>query len=170
MVRRSERRRNPPDRLIDSAHAATTPTLSWIPEELTFEMQRACHTEVENSIDITNMDPSSLLPAPENWKQVLKLPPHIKRLWILSFVKELKELIKKDTVIHDTPNDDDPIIPVTAKQRVKLNSDGSVEKLKTRIALRGDLMREIRRCIKTRQGDNIKYTIIIGSRTMLRET
>jgi hypothetical protein len=142
MVRRSERRRNPPDRLIDSAQAATSPTFSWIPEELTSEMQRACHTEVENSIDITNMDPSSLLLAPENWKQVLKLPPHIKRLWILSFVKELKELIKKDTVVHDTPNDDDPIIPVTAKHRVKLNSDGSVEKLKTRIALRGDLMRE----------------------------
>jgi hypothetical protein len=142
MVRRSDRHRNPPDRLIDSAHAVTSPTFSWISEELTSEMQRACHTEVENSVDITNMDPSSLLPAPENWKQVLKLPPHIKRLWILSFVKELKKLIKKDTATHDTPNDDDPIIPVTAKHRVKLNSDGSVEKLKTRIAVRGDLMRK----------------------------
>jgi Reverse transcriptase (RNA-dependent DNA polymerase) len=60
----------------------------------------------------------------------------------MSFVKEIKELLKKGTVCHETPNDDDPVIPVTAKHRVKLNADGSIEKLKTRIALRGDLMRE----------------------------
>jgi hypothetical protein len=56
--------------------------------------------------------------------------------------KEIKELLKKGTVTPDTPHDDDPIIPVTAKYRVKLNFDGTFEKLKTRIALRGDLMRE----------------------------
>jgi hypothetical protein len=63
-------------------------------------------------------------------------------MWIQSHVKEVKELLKKGTVVHDIPNEDDPIIPVTAKYRVKLNSDGTIEKLKTRIALRGDLMKE----------------------------
>jgi hypothetical protein len=88
----------------------------------------------------TQIDP--LLPTPDNWKQILSYPPHIKTLWIKSFVKELKELIKKETVTHETPNKDDPFIPVTVKYRVKITSEGLVEKLKTPIALRGDMMKE----------------------------
>ena len=142
LVRRSTRRRNQPDRYAASAHAVSSSDFPWIPQDLTSDMEHAYHLEVEKPIDITKINPELLLPAPDNWKQVLKLPPHIKKLWITSFVKELKELIKKGTVEHEAPNDDDPIIPVTAKHRVKLTSDGLVEKLKTRIALRGDLMRE----------------------------
>jgi hypothetical protein len=88
----------------------------------------------------THIDP--LLPTPDNWRQILSYPPHIKTLWIKSFVKEMKELIKKETVTHETPSKDDPIIPVTVKYRVKITSEGLVEKLKTRIALRGDMMKE----------------------------
>jgi hypothetical protein len=102
-------------------------------------MHHAYQINVENALDTTTIDP--LLPTPDNWKQILSYPPHIKTLWTKSFAKELKELIKKDTVTHDTPNKDDPIIPVTAKYRVKLTADGQVEKLKTRIALRGDMMK-----------------------------
>jgi hypothetical protein len=72
----------------------------------------------------------------------LSYPPHIKILWIKSSVKELKELIKEGTVVHENRNNDDNIIPITAKYRVKLTSEGLVEKLKTRIALRGDMIRE----------------------------
>ena len=142
MVRRSTRQRNPPDRLTMLAHAANTSNFSWTPQIITANMQFAYQVEVENSIDTTKIDPDSVLPAPNNWKQIMQLPVQIKQLWIASFVKELKELLRKGTVSHETPNDDDPIIPVTAKHRVKLNADGSIEKLKTRIALRGDLMRE----------------------------
>jgi hypothetical protein len=62
----------------------------------------------------------------------------------MTFVSEIKEILttERNSVERETPNEDDPIIPVTAKHRVKLTSDGLVEKLKTRIALRGDLMRE----------------------------
>jgi hypothetical protein len=69
------------------------------------------------------------------------IPPHIKTIWTKSFVKELKELIKKGTISHEAPKKDDPFIPVTAKYRVKLTADGQVNNLKTRIALRGDMMR-----------------------------
>jgi hypothetical protein len=41
-------------------------------------------------------------------------------------------------VAHDTPTKDDPIIPGTVKYRVK---HGQVDKLKTRIALSGDMMK-----------------------------
>jgi hypothetical protein len=70
----------------------------------------------------------------------MRIPSPSKQLWIASFVKEIKELLKKGNVTPDTPHDDDPIILVTANYRVKLNSDGTVEKLKKRIALRGDLI------------------------------
>jgi hypothetical protein len=142
LVRRSARQRQPTNRFTFNAHAASTPDLSWIPQELTLTVENAYNIEVENSIDTTQMNPNELLPAPDNWKQIMKLPPHIKKVWIKSFVTEIKELLRKGTVERETPNEDDPIIPVTAKHRVKLTSDGLVEKLKTRIALRGDLMRE----------------------------
>jgi Reverse transcriptase (RNA-dependent DNA polymerase) len=138
LVRRSNRQRFPNRRYTYQANSAITRHFSEIPEELCLYIQQV--HEVTNSLETTQIDP--LIPTPENWRQILSYPPHIKTLWIKSFVKELKELIKKDTVVHETPNIDDPIIPVTAKYRVKLTADGLVDKLKTRIALRGDMMRE----------------------------
>ena len=41
------------------------------------------------------------------------------------------------------PNEDDPIIPVTAKFRTKIKSDGTIEKLKARVCLRGDQQAEM---------------------------
>jgi hypothetical protein len=83
-----------------------------------------------------------LLPTPDHWKQILTYPTTTKSVWTKSFAKEFNELIKKGTVAHDTPTKNDPIIPVTVKYRVKLTSEGQVDKLKTRIALRGDMMKD----------------------------
>jgi hypothetical protein len=71
----------------------------------------------------------------------LKLPPIIQTHWANSLLVEIKELDKKKTFAHANPNKDDPIIPVTSKYRVKLSPEGSIDKLKAGIALRGDLMR-----------------------------
>jgi hypothetical protein len=78
-------------------------------------------------MDFNTTDPHQFLPAPDNWNQVMKLPPRTKKFWIASFVKELKEVLRKGTVEHDTPNEDDAIIPVTVKLRVKLTAEGLVE-------------------------------------------
>jgi hypothetical protein len=59
-----------------------------------------------------------------------------------ALLAEIKELIKKKTFTHANPNKDDPSIPVTSKYRVKLSPEGSIDKLKARIALRGELMRD----------------------------
>jgi hypothetical protein len=114
-----------------------------IPQEYADHAHAAYIAEVEvPTQDAADMDPNLFLPAPNTWKEIMKLPPHIMKFWKESLLKELKELIKKGTFIHETPKPDDPIIPVTAKFRVKLTQDGTVEKLKSRIALRGDLIRE----------------------------
>jgi hypothetical protein len=77
------------------------------------------------------------LPAPDNWKQILKMPPAIQQHWANALLVEIKELIKKGTFIQEFPNKDDPIIPETSKYRVKLTPFGMIENLKARIALRG---------------------------------
>jgi hypothetical protein len=78
-------------------------------------------------MDFNTTDPQQFLPAPDNWNQVMKLPTRTKKFWIASFVKELKEILRKGTVEHDTANEDDAIIPVTVKLRVKLTAEGLVE-------------------------------------------
>ncbi|KAG7371220.1 reverse transcriptase RNA-dependent DNA polymerase [Nitzschia inconspicua] len=120
-------------------HQPTVPT----PEEYVETVKCAYNNEVVQPIqEVTDMKPTMFLPAPDNWKQILKLPPHVMNHWSASILKELKVLVKKQTFVIDTPNSGDPIIPVTAKFRVKLTKDGMIEKLKSRIALRGALMQD----------------------------
>ena len=47
------------------------------------------------------------------------------------------------TFAKEEPRANEPIIPVTAKARVKIKSDGTVDKLKIRICLRGDKQAEL---------------------------
>jgi transposase InsO family protein len=110
-VRRSQRKKFPTVRFTHSANSATLRNYSEIPEKLHQYIQHAHFVEVTNSIETPTIDP--LIPTPENWRQILSYPPHIKTLWVKSFVKELKELIKKGTVVHETPTPEDSIIPVT---------------------------------------------------------
>jgi hypothetical protein len=101
-TRHSTRLRNPPVRLAYRAHADTSPNYTGIPPDLIMEMQHAYTTEVDNAMDFNTTDPQQYLPPPDNWSQVMKLPPRTKKFWIASFVKELKEVCKKGTVEHDT--------------------------------------------------------------------
>jgi hypothetical protein len=134
------RNRQPPQRF--RAYPASSQPLP-IPDEYIDHVQSAYNAEVlQPLLDVTNMDPLAFLPAPNNWKDIIKLPHTFKVFWAASLLKELKEVIKKGTFKIDTPTSDDPIIPVTAKFRVKLTTDGTIDKLKSRIALQGDLMRD----------------------------
>ena len=96
-------------------------------------------------VDDASGQPADLFePAPLHWRQLFKLPPHLKRPWKQSFRKELEVLIKKMiTFSKEDPEPNEPIIPVTAKARVKIKSDGTVDKLKIRICLRGDKQAEL---------------------------
>ena len=104
-------------------------------------MQSAFNTEVD---DASGQPADMFEPAPLHWKQLFKLPSHLKRPWKHSFRKELETLIKKmGTFAKEEPRANEPIIPVTAKARVKIKSDGTVDKLKIRICLRGDKQAEL---------------------------
>ncbi|KAG7336585.1 hypothetical protein IV203_014897 [Nitzschia inconspicua] len=73
-------------------HQPAVPT----PEEYVETVERAYNNEVVQPIqEVTDMQPTMFLPAPDNWKQILKLPPHVMNHWSASLLKELKELVKK---------------------------------------------------------------------------
>ena len=109
------------------------------PETIISEALRDYQHDVLEAIK----DPTEFQPAPDTWKHMTKLPPHIRKHWVASLRKELNELIKKSTFkLGEQPNEDDPIIPTTTKFRTKLDPDGLIDKLKSRIALRGDMMRD----------------------------
>ena len=98
--------------------------------------------EAENPEE--GLNPADFLPAPEHWKAILRLPINTQPLWIRSMLCELKLLIKEKTFFKkELSGLDDSIIPVTAKFWTKIKSDGTIDKLKARICLRGDKQAEM---------------------------
>ena len=57
---------------------------------------------------------------------------------------ELKNLIENKTFRFEEPNADEKVYPTLSLYKVKLNSSGLLDKLKARIVVRGDLMKESR--------------------------
>jgi hypothetical protein len=69
------------------------------------------------------------------------MPRHIRKHWVDALRKELTEIIKKGKFKDETPGKDDLIIPITVKYRIKIEANGTLDKLKARIAFRGDLLK-----------------------------
>jgi hypothetical protein len=90
---------------------------------------------------VENLSPEEFLPCPDSWKQSLDTPPHIRKHWLNALRKELTEIIKKGTFAHEEMKPDDNVTPVTVKYRIKIQADGTLDKLKARIAFRGDLLK-----------------------------
>lgn len=100
------------------------------------EARYAFQTEVHN---IEGASADDFLPAPNHWKQITRTPERQRQPWLKSLRSELELLIHKMKVFKpEKPTENDPIIPTTTKFRTKIKPDGTVEKLKARICLRGD--------------------------------
>jgi hypothetical protein len=63
----------------------------------------------------------------------------IKTAWLQSVRKEFKTLVNNNTFVLDNPNKGENVTPIMETFKVKILSDGSLDKLKTRIVVRGDL-------------------------------
>ena len=74
-------------------------------------------TPVED-IDFSKLDGDLFQPAPEHWKQIMKLPPHLKKVWTKSFIDEIKLHMKMGTFKIDNKPADTEIVPVTVKFRM----------------------------------------------------
>jgi hypothetical protein len=137
-LRRSGRRPNPITRLGFACRRLPNIT----DHALLTDIRHVFHVEV-NNIDIGGSDPAPYLPEPRFWWELRSLSPSIRKAWLVSMRSELKALLTATTFIKNTPDStpssDEFIVPTTVVYKAKLRSDGSVEKLKSRICQRGDL-------------------------------
>jgi hypothetical protein len=103
------------------------------------DLAHACAIEATPSIPNSN-DALPWEPAPKTIRDIVKMPPGmIKEEWLKSVRKELKTLVESGTFQEDTLHEGETSTPVMETSKVKAKSDGSLDKLKTRLVVRGDL-------------------------------
>ena len=85
---------------------------------------------------------SSFIPEPRNFAEVTKLSENIKKPCLKATLKEIKNLINNHTLPIEYQNEGEPVTPCMDVYKAKIQSDGSLDKLKLRIVVRGYLQNE----------------------------
>ena len=68
-----------------------------------------------------------------------KLSENIKKPWLKATLKEITNLINNRTFLIEDQNKGEPVTPCMDVYKSKTQSDGSLDKLKLIIVVRGDL-------------------------------
>ena len=82
---------------------------------------------------------SHFIPEPRNFAEVTKLSENIKKPWLKATLKEIKDLINNQNFLIEDKNESEPVTPCMDVYKAKIQSDGSLDKLKLRIVVIGDL-------------------------------
>ena len=93
--------------------------------------------------ELTNFGESSsevfhFIPEPRNFVEVTKLSENIRKPWLKAMLKEIKNIINNQTFMIEDPKDGEPVTPCMDFYKAKIQSDGSLDKLKLRIVVRAD--------------------------------
>ena len=67
-----------------------------------------------------------------------KLAENIRKPWLKATLKEIKNLINDQTFMVEDPKYDEPVTPCMDVYKANILSDGSLDKLKLKIVVRGD--------------------------------
>ena len=104
------------------------------------DLLKACAADA-NDADLSDIDISKFFPPPSNLREIQRIKdPVLRKHWMKAHYKEVKVLIDSQTfILGDTPGPNEPVTPTMETNRVKLGSDGRLDKLKVRIVVRGDL-------------------------------
>ena len=82
------------------------------------------------------------MPTLANLRQIQKIKdPVVRKAWLKAAEKEFSPLIKSGTFSIEDPLQGEAVLPTLEKNRVKLRSDGTLDKLKVRIVVRGALQK-----------------------------
>jgi hypothetical protein len=86
-----------------------------------------------------------LIPEPINENAVIRMNNNaIKQIWIQKSIIEMDSLLREKTFSLDfMPEENEKVTPTKFTYKAKLKSDGSLEKCKARLVVRGDLQQEI---------------------------
>ena len=82
---------------------------------------------------------SHFIPEPKFFSEVKTLSENIKKPWLKETLKEIKNLIKNQTLLIEDQNEGELVIPCMDVYKAKIQSDGSLDKLKLRIVVKGYL-------------------------------
>ena len=140
-LRRSTRLRRKPEKLLFGLHAMVERDWSTVADDIDFAV--ACAADATN-INLAGNEASKFYPPPSSIRQVMALKdPELKEAWLKAYKKEIKVLIDSGTFSIERPQPSEVIVPTMETNKVKLKSDGSLDKLKCRIVVRGDLQEKI---------------------------
>ena len=87
----------------------------------------------------SGLEISHFIPEYRNFSEVKKLWEDIKKPWPKATLKEINNLINNQTFLIEDQNESEPVTPCMDVYKAKIQSDGSLDKLKLRIVVRGDL-------------------------------
>ena len=90
-------------------------------------------------VNVKGADPSKYLPEPATVKAITKLPDDVRQQWLKSLRGELQTQLDMKTFSIAKKYNGEQCLKVTVIFKVKLQSDGTIEKLKSRVAIRGDM-------------------------------
>ena len=98
----------------------------------------------EISQELTNFgesgsEVSHFISEHRNFAEVTKLSENVRKRWLKATLKENKNLINNQTFMIEDPKDGEPDTPCMDVYKAKIQSDGSLDKLKLRIVVRGDM-------------------------------
>ena len=108
-------------------------------------LQKVFSTMVkEISQELTNLGESSsevshFITEPRNFAEVTKLSENIRKPWLKATLKEINNLINNQTFLIEDQKYGELVTPCMDVYKAKIQSDGSLDKLKLRIVVRGYL-------------------------------
>ena len=79
---------------------------------------------------------SHFIPESRNFAEVKKSSKNIKKPWLKTTLKEIKNIINNQTFLIEYKNEDEPVTPCMDVYKAKIQSGGSLDKLKLRIVVR----------------------------------
>ena len=91
------------------------------------------------NIGETGSEVSHFIPEPRNFAEVTRLAENIRKPWLKATPEEIKNLINNQTFMIEDQKDGEPVTPCMDVYKAKIQSDGSLDKLKLRIVVRGGL-------------------------------
>jgi uncharacterized protein (DUF2342 family) len=100
----------------------------------------ACAMEAHTTRLPSSTDAQSWEPAPKSILDITKLPEGlVRKEWLNSVKKEFKTLVDSGTFVFDEMKDGDTSTPTMEIFKVNMKSNGSLDKLKMRLVMHGDI-------------------------------
>ena len=107
-------------------HKVFTTVVKYISQELT-------------PLGESGSEVSHFIPEQRNFVEVTKLSENIKKPWLKTNLKEIKNLINNQTFLIEYQNEGKPVTSCMYVYKSKIQSDGSLDRLTLRIVVRGYL-------------------------------